>query len=168
MWNVKIHQAVQMLWAVKQSNSITNVPISHLYYIQLITALLWLDRFLSVTYCWKDHIFSFPMIYLSKNQTRNKNVRGVQFRPGNEFNRTTCPNWDGVRSQTSNEPEAYSITLEETTDLIHGDLSHIFRHICPDNNVQMLFSHLYTNIWQTQVLRKPVMSGFFVSKIVTV
>ena len=53
MRHVKIHPVVQigLLCAVKQCNRITNVPISHLYCIQLITALLRLDRFLSVAYC---------------------------------------------------------------------------------------------------------------------
>ena len=47
---VKIHPAVQILCADKQRNRITNVPISHLYRIQRITALLRLDRFWNGAY----------------------------------------------------------------------------------------------------------------------
>ena len=50
MRHAKIRPAVPILCAVKQRNRITNVPISHLYRIQLITAPLRLDRFLSVAY----------------------------------------------------------------------------------------------------------------------
>ena len=50
MQHVKIRPAVPILCAVKQRNRITNVPISHLYRIQLITSPLRLDRFLSVAY----------------------------------------------------------------------------------------------------------------------
>ena len=50
MRHVKIRPAVPILCAVKKRNRITNVPISHLYRIQLITAPLRLDRFLSVAY----------------------------------------------------------------------------------------------------------------------
>ena len=50
MRHVKSRPAVPILGAVKQRNRITNVPISHLYRIQLITPSLRLDRFLNVAY----------------------------------------------------------------------------------------------------------------------
>ena len=50
MRHVKMRPAVPIPCAVKQRNRITNVPISHLYRIQLITVRLRLERFLSVAY----------------------------------------------------------------------------------------------------------------------